>query len=103
MNNITFKQYRSIDLFLFGLKGVDYPTSNSFSAGLLDEVINKYLIDNKDEYYKIILLHEPDYIDSVINSNINLALSGHSLHGQINIPYLKVNKEDRIDIDNSNL
>ena len=57
------------------------------------ETINKYLIDNKDEYYKIILLHEPDYIDSVINSNINLALSGHSLHGQINIPYLKVNKE----------
>jgi len=57
------------------------------------ENINKYLIDNKDEYYKIVLLHEPDYIDTVINSNINLALSGHSLNGQINIPYLKVNKD----------
>lgn len=51
------------DLFLFGLKGVDYPTSNSFSAGLLDEVINKYFEDS------IKLKHE-DYFCSVDNKVI---------------------------------
>lgn len=38
--------------------------------------------------YKIVLTHECDYIDEVLNYDINLILSGHSHNGQINIPYL---------------
>lgn len=41
-----------------------------------------YLIDNEIQY-KILLMHEPDYIDKV--SNFNLVLAGHSHKGNIDI------------------
>lgn len=49
------------------------------------------LVDEQDttDYYKIVLVHEPDSIDKFINYNPNLVLSGHSLGGLIKIPYLK--------------
>ena len=45
-----------------------------------------------DEYkdsdiYKILLLHEPDYIDEV-EFNFDIALSGHSHNGQVRIPFV---------------
>lgn len=49
-----------------------------------------YFDNNDDINYKIILGHEPDYIDEIVKDyDINLMLSGHSHNGQINIPYLK--------------
>lgn len=49
------------------------------------------LVDEQDttNYYKIVLVHEPDSIDKFINYKPNLVLSGHSLGGLIKIPYLK--------------
>lgn len=52
-----------------------------------DTVLNKMKYD--EESYKIIILHEPDYIDEIISLNPNLILGGHSHNGQVNIPYLK--------------
>lgn len=52
-----------------------------------DNTIKELLIT--ENIYKIILLHEPDFIDKTANLNANLALSGHSHNGQINIPYIK--------------
>ena len=48
------------------------------------------IIDNEIEY-NILLLHEPDYIDKIINNNYSydLILAGHSLNGSINIPIIK--------------
>lgn len=37
--------------------------------------------------YKILLLHEPDYIDDVDTSYFDLALAGHSNGGLIRLPY----------------
>lgn len=56
----------------------------------IDKVMN-YFNDNDDINYKIILVHEPDYTDTITSKydNINLILSGHSHNGQINIPYIK--------------
>lgn len=56
----------------------------------IDKVMN-YFIDNENINYKIILVHKPDYIDTIISKydNINLVLAGHSHNGQINIPYVK--------------
>ena len=71
-------------LFIGGLDTYSYDKSD------IDKVMT-YFADNEDINYKIILVHEPDYID-IINSkynNINLVLSGHSHNGQVNIPYVK--------------
>ena len=55
----------------------------------IDDVMN-YFKQNPDISYKIILIHEPDYVDQIINNynDISLILGGHSHGGQINIPYL---------------
>ena len=56
----------------------------------IDKVMN-YFTENEDINYKIILVHEPDYIDTITSkyNNTNLVLAGHSHKGQINIPYIK--------------
>lgn len=52
------------------------------------QYIEEYL--NSDEQlssiYKILLMHEPDFIDNINYSYFNLILAGHSHKGQINIP-----------------
>ncbi len=54
------------------------------------DAVMSYFDNNNDIDYKIILLHEPDYLDNIIPKyNINLILAGHSLNGQINIPLIK--------------
>ena len=43
----------------------------------------------KETYsYSILTLHEPDYINDIDYSNYNLILAGHSLNGQIKLPWL---------------
>ena len=52
--------------------------------------INNLINNTKEDTYKIVLLHEPDYINEITqNNNIDLILSGHSINGSINIPLIK--------------
>lgn len=52
--------------------------------------INNLINNSKEDTYKIVLIHEPDYINDLIkHNNINLILSGHSINGSINIPIIK--------------
>ena len=45
--------------------------------------------DIKEKYsYSILTLHEPDYINSIDYSNYDLILAGHSLNGQIKLPWI---------------
>lgn len=61
----------------------------SYDEADIDKIMD-YFNDNEDISYKIILIHEPDYADNIINKyNINLILSGHSHNGQVNIPIIK--------------
>ncbi len=45
---------------------------------------------NDNNMYSIVLVHEPDYTDNILqyNNNINLILSGHSHNGQVRIPII---------------
>lgn len=43
--------------------------------------------DNLDTFYNIVITHYPDYIDTLSHQNINMVLAGHSLLGQIRIPF----------------
>ena len=52
------------------------------------EPLNELKLENN--IYKIVLAHEPDYIDEIDSSlGIDLVLSGHSHNGQFKIPYIR--------------
>jgi len=58
------------------------------STGAFNDSTETQLLP-EENMYKILLLHEPDFIDNVKELNPSLALAGHSHNGQINIPYIK--------------
>ena len=67
-------------IFISGISSVSYKQDDMTSA-------LEYLKDNKDIDYKIVLVHEPDFADNIINEySVDLILSGHSHNGQIRIP-----------------
>lgn len=84
-NNYSIIHNENNDLiFIGGLSTFNYDEANI-------ETTMNYFNTNPDIPFKIILTHEPDYIDEILNKypNIPLILSGHSINGSINIPLLK--------------
>lgn len=57
--------------------------------GNIDEDKIIKIID--DNYFNIVISHEPDIIDKYLEYNIDLFLAGHSHGGQVNIPILSAN------------
>ena len=49
--------------------------------------INKYLLSDKaNQVYSILIMHEPDNISYL--DNFDLVLAGHSLNGQVKLPFI---------------
>ena len=71
-------------IFIGGLNSVNHRLEN------IDEVMSYYDENDNSNTYNIILLHEPDYADNIVNnySNINLILAGHSHGGQVRLPII---------------
>ena len=69
-------------IFIGGVNTVSYDMDD------IDKTMN-YFKDNDDIPYKIILVHEPDISDKIVNDySVNLILAGHSHNGQIRLPII---------------
>ena len=60
--------------------------SNKTVNEKLSESIN--YSNNNETNYKILLIHEPDYIDEIKDIEYDLILSGHSHNGQVRLPII---------------
>lgn len=54
----------------------------------ISDRIKKLNVENDNSVYKILLIHEPDYLDKINYSNYNLILAGHSHNGQFRLPLI---------------
>ena len=48
------------------------------------------MVDNYDTVLNIVLTHYPDYISNLLNKDIDVIFAGHSLKGQVRIPFYGV-------------
>lgn len=69
-------------IFIGGIGNISYNLDD------LDKTM-EYFNSNQDIDFKIILTHEPDITDNIIDDyNVNLILAGHSHNGQIRLPII---------------
>lgn len=67
---------------LYGSQTIDekLASTNQFLESLTEESIKPS--------YKILVLHEPDYMDQIDINEFDLILAGHSHNGQVNLPFI---------------
>lgn len=61
--------------------------------GLDDSINGNQSLDmafnyEENNYYKILITHEPDTYEKIKDKNIDLFLAGHSLNGQVRLPFI---------------
>lgn len=59
--------------------------------GITDTNYPKELFDNEEGIIptlNLVITHYPDYIDNISSNNVDLVLTGHSLNGQIRLPFI---------------
>jgi len=63
--------------------------SSNYKKNHINKDINSMHEQTKEKYnYSILISHEPDFVDNIDYSKFDLILSGHSLNGQIKLPFI---------------
>lgn len=73
---------------LLGLADPDFEQRGSadyIQAALIENKLSE-LVDSN--YYSILLSHRPEHFLQYVNTNVNLALSGHAHGGQVRLPFI---------------
>ena len=69
-------------IFIGGIGNVSYNLDD------IDKTM-EYFNSNNDIDYKVMLVHEPDISDKIVeNYNVSLILAGHSHNGQVRLPII---------------
>lgn len=73
------------------LKKADFTILDNAEIKLYNGDNNPIILTNdfskSNENYTIGIIHKPDDIDKINHESVNIILAGHSLHGQIRIPF----------------
>lgn len=74
------------------ISGISSNYSDSSNIGTKTAEFDSYIANLTDDIkpiYSILLIHEPDFIDSLNIDNYDLILAGHSHGGQVKLPLIK--------------
>jgi len=82
-NNYEFIYHESNEPIL--LMGI---SSNYKNNHIKKDIESMFKNINNKYKYSILVLHEPDFIKEIDYSKFNLVLAGHSLNGQIKLPFI---------------
>ena len=74
------------------ISGVDDPAFNTTGSSedyMNEGIMKKELLNvSNKKYFRILLSHRPEFFDLYVNSNIDVAFTGHAHGGQVFIPFL---------------
>ncbi len=80
----TIYKNNTTPILLTGLSSTN--KSNDLESKM--SATNEFLKEDENEYYHILMIHEPDLVNELDLNKFDLVLAGHSLNGQVRLPII---------------